>query len=631
MVDDVWKAVCKYCGLRLGAQSGTSSLRSHIATTCPAIGDDDRNHFLATIKKKSSDTFVFDPVLSHERMVQFVIHAEIEFNKFEDPYFEPWMETLQPTMKCVGRQTVRNDCLKMYEKMKQDLHNEFSVLDSRVCFTSDMWTSLQNLGYMVITAHYVDADFKLKKKIISLKEVKYPHTGYALEEAIVSSLTEWGLREKILTLTLDNAGNNTKACELIVQHHKHELLCEGAHLHVRCSAHILNILVQDGMELIHAAIEKIRELLKSIESSPSRIQNFNSIATNKGLKAKCGIYLDIPNRWNSTFRMVREALDYKSVLSTYAEQYLEVAPNEEEWSKAEAICVFLKAFEEATNLVSADRKPTSHKFLPLVLSIRYALNDPAWQNNEVLVDLAAAMKVKFAKYWEPKPVPNESSLRRRKEYDFNIVIVIATILDPRRKFDYVEFFYEKVCSNFDQAEKCTKSAQDWLKKYFNEYERLARSDGSAFVSSSSGSTCTVGSPVLGKRVLEEEFADFKSRRRVVRRPKSEIDTYLEEDPAEDSKRFDVLGWWKARADQFPVLSTMARDFLAIPLSTVSSESAFSCGNRILGDTRGSLTPQMLEALVSAKDWLTIVQDKDKDKDDEGTHCFFYLQLSPNSA
>ena len=52
MVDDVWKAVCKYCGLRLGAQSGTSSLRSHIATTCPAIGDADRNSFLDTIKKK---------------------------------------------------------------------------------------------------------------------------------------------------------------------------------------------------------------------------------------------------------------------------------------------------------------------------------------------------------------------------------------------------------------------------------------------------------------------------------------------------------------------------------------------------------------------------------------------------
>ncbi|KAF0926754.1 hypothetical protein E2562_027370 [Oryza meyeriana var. granulata] len=45
---------------------------------------------------------------------------------------------------------------------------------------------------------------------------------------------------------------------------------------------------------------------------------------------------------------------------------------------------------------------------------------------------------------------------------------------------------------------------------------------------------------------------------------------------------------------------MARDFLAIPLSTVPSESAFSCGGRILGDTRSSLTPEMLEALVAVR-------------------------------
>ena len=48
---------------------------------------------------------------------------------------------------------------------------------------------------------------------------------------------------------------------------------------------------------------------------------------------------------------------------------------------------------------------------------------------------------------------------------------------------------------------------------------------------------------------------------------------------------------------------MARDFLAIPLSTVSSESTFSCGGRILGDHRSSLTPEMLETLVCTKDWL----------------------------
>ena len=48
---------------------------------------------------------------------------------------------------------------------------------------------------------------------------------------------------------------------------------------------------------------------------------------------------------------------------------------------------------------------------------------------------------------------------------------------------------------------------------------------------------------------------------------------------------------------------VSRDFLAIPLSTVSSESAFRCAGRILGDHRSSLTPEMLETLVCAKDWL----------------------------
>nr|GEZ44277.1 pleiotropic drug resistance ABC transporter family protein [Tanacetum cinerariifolium]GEZ45325.1 pleiotropic drug resistance ABC transporter family protein [Tanacetum cinerariifolium] len=34
--------------------------------------------------------------------------------------------------------------------------------------------------------------------------------------------------------------------------------------------------------------------------------------------------------------------------------------------------------------------------------------------------------------------------------------------------------------------------------------------------------------------------------------------------------FTVLGWWKRRSPAFPVLSLVARDILAIPISTVAS-------------------------------------------------------------
>ncbi|KAL2901716.1 putative AC9 transposase [Bienertia sinuspersici] len=48
---------------------------------------------------------------------------------------------------------------------------------------------------------------------------------------------------------------------------------------------------------------------------------------------------------------------------------------------------------------------------------------------------------------------------------------------------------------------------------------------------------------------------------------------------------------------------MARDILAIPLSTVASKSTFSTGGRTLDPYRSSFTPKMVQALIFTQDWL----------------------------
>jgi hypothetical protein len=48
---------------------------------------------------------------------------------------------------------------------------------------------------------------------------------------------------------------------------------------------------------------------------------------------------------------------------------------------------------------------------------------------------------------------------------------------------------------------------------------------------------------------------------------------------------------------------MARDILAIPVSTVSSESAFSTGGRVLDSFRSSLNSNPVEALICAQNWI----------------------------
>ncbi|KAK1613555.1 hypothetical protein QYE76_019072 [Lolium multiflorum] len=76
-----------------------------------------------------------------------------------------------------------------------------------------------------------------------------------------------------------------------------------------------------------------------------------------------------------------------------------------------------------------------------------------------------------------------------------------------------------------------------------------------------------------------------------------------EDCEDPDQKLDVLAWWKLNASRFPIVAHLAHDVLAIPISTVASESAFSTGGRILDDFRTSLTPFMLESLVCTQDWL----------------------------
>ncbi|KAL8542381.1 hypothetical protein ACS0TY_003302 [Phlomoides rotata] len=48
---------------------------------------------------------------------------------------------------------------------------------------------------------------------------------------------------------------------------------------------------------------------------------------------------------------------------------------------------------------------------------------------------------------------------------------------------------------------------------------------------------------------------------------------------------------------------MARDILAVPISTVAPKSAFSTSGRVLDVFRSSLTPKIVEALICAQDWV----------------------------
>ena len=109
----------------------------------------------------------------------------------------------------------------------------------------------------------------------------------------------------------------------------------------------------------------------------------------------------------------------------------------------------------------------------------------------------------------------------------------------------------------------------------------------------------------GGSMLKEKFKKHKLESGLGRSKQYELEMYLSESIIEEDVSFDVLRWWKINSQRFPILSRMARDVLAVPISTAASESAFSTGGQVLDVFRSSLTPKLVEALICTQDWMRL--------------------------
>lgn len=104
--------------------------------------------------------------------------------------------------------------------------------------------------------------------------------------------------------------------------------------------------------------------------------------------------------------------------------------------------------------------------------------------------------------------------------------------------------------------------------------------------------------------------------------RDELEKYLSEPIEPTCDNVVLLAWWKHNSSRFPILSLMAKDVFATPVSTVASESAFSTGGRVVDLFRSCLSPEMTEALICSQNWLrpSRFQFKDLNFSEELEEC-----------
>ncbi|RYR74037.1 hypothetical protein Ahy_A02g008631 [Arachis hypogaea] len=175
-VEGEWKAKYKFCKSVLSAnpKNGTKSLRNHVDRYCKRIRVvNSRQSSIveslakqAHVQKVNEDGFVFDPSKTRKYVAEMIVLHEYPLSCVDHHGLRRLVASMQPTFKMPSCNTVRKDILKMFGDEKLKLTLQLDKNDSRVAITSDMWTSNQEKGYMVVTAHYIDSSWKLQMRLL---------------------------------------------------------------------------------------------------------------------------------------------------------------------------------------------------------------------------------------------------------------------------------------------------------------------------------------------------------------------------------------------------------------------------------------------------------------------------------
>ncbi|XP_019191058.1 PREDICTED: zinc finger BED domain-containing protein RICESLEEPER 1-like [Ipomoea nil] len=270
-------------------------------------------------------------------------------------------------------------------------------------------------------------------------------------------------------------------------------------------------------------------------------------------------------------------------------------PNFMDWLSVQSLVHFLKGFYEMTVRISGSFYVTSNTFFSEIFDLGCMLDDMVNSVSTSEKEMGSHMKQKFEKYWgDPKKM--------------NFLIFYANILDPRDKIEYMPAQFAQLYGD-EKGKSCFEKVQSSMVLLFNDYTATYHVN---VQSASPTVQSTQSEPIHSQTSVGKPQARMKSQLKKQRMEtggsskETELQIYLSEKLVEDEENvdFDVLRWWKVNSDRFPILSRMARDVLAVPISTVSSESAFSTSELSTGAAGSSpSTVGTLPTIAEDEEWM----------------------------
>ncbi|XP_061108746.1 E3 SUMO-protein ligase ZBED1-like isoform X2 [Conger conger] len=601
-------AICKLCHARVKYCGNTTNLRAHLARHHADV----RLTFPANAKRVDSSQPTLGQVYAAKlpptstratkitlSIIQFICKDLRPLSVVENEGFRNMITTLEPRYAIPSRQYMTDIALpRLYTEVKAGVQGSLSSAE-RVALTCDGWTSRATESYVTITAHHITDDWKLGSHVLQTRAMPVNHTGENIAAVLREVVFEWGLDLKDPVVVTDNASNMTVAARVAEM------------THIQCFAHGLNLASQKALKL-----PSVAEILGRVR----RVTTFfrRSTVASHQLKLKQELLqlpkhrltTDVVTRWNSSYDMLARFLEQQTAIcaALLSSEVRKSAKDVFTLSEADVTCAEevlkgMKPMKDAILVMSEEKMPT--------LSLIAPLHDNLVKSTAEMEDDSATVKeIKLA-------IAQDLGKRYTNA---NETLYMASAVDPRFK-DLLFLTEQKKTETYSRL---TDAVTDVIKKKRNEAE-VVDSDNPVPVvreedqeaadhspNSKDGTDATPHPPQKKPRslcllvsLLGDTYASTgdEAPQSAGDAAAAEVKKFQDETPL--SLSGDPLSWWREHEHVYPHLSTVAKRFLCIPGTSVSSERVFSTTGDIVTAQRSVLKAGHVDQLVFLNRNLTI--------------------------
>ncbi|CAB4407317.1 unnamed protein product [Rhizophagus irregularis] len=522
-------------------------------------------------------------IVADRKLAKWILNSTSPLDTVNNIYLNEFLAYLNSHYNLPNDKNLKLLIYQAYRWTEESMKKLLSSSAKYISLTTDLWTSRAKQGYIRITASFISIDFKFYDILLELKYVPYSHTSEIIQSHIESTISNWGLRGKVIAIATDNDVNM--------------------------------LVIEKGLKPALVFVARTRRLIQFF-MYPKQIERLKETQVSLNYQRVLGVIGDVSTRWNSLFLAWKRLIYLKDAIDQLATDLSRNRDNnvkkdgrrlksinliEEEWTFMEELVDLLGLFEEATTFLSGSTYATLSLMHPTISTIKSIFEDDLITNAEGDENNDFSNTITILDNDEDEEDEQEFLEQPEDDDDYVKEIILQALhkywnipSDIALKAAFLDPRFKDLTFARNKKDQIIHLIQDEL----NQVGNLLSEDNPNDDNHETEVTERRGSRRNSQKEKNTLFNRIFSKSSNTNAFENELNQYVNIKCANSD--IDLCEWWAEKKQIFPLLSDLARKYLHIPATSVPSEQLFSDTGNHVSVRQTRFDPNLLRTIVFLK-------------------------------